>query len=494
MRILYRCTLVVALFSITVAPTLLAQPQTTPLPRPTIRSAQEVLLLFAGQSPNNRIVLILNNNRPADMEVSPTLYALDGNAITLPKINLAASESRMVELSQSLKDANVYFPLGYLKLAYVGSVLELGSQLTLYPIEDHGGLDSARSLKTDFVGTGRHAVAWMPEDARAVVALTNTTSSPITAVLSINGLDELVYLSPNQTKLRSTRADQVLERRSIPFSCDVSYNGAADAVRVFGYVESRRDGNLPLRFYDPKGSTTKTLVAVGLKSNQETHLSVKNLSLAPITVIPHLSEVGSQTPRTFEGRPVVIPARQSRVVVLDSSQQQLVHERIERFTLTVKTDANVGSLVASVTQRVAVGLLEDVPLRTGNPIRLTGGAYPLRWDQDYENRPMIGNYSDQTIKVRAYVIAAGVTYTFPMLPVSPDATLDFNIDAMRRNQTPDINGKVIPLSAKFGKFHWSPEPGLTKVALAGRTELLSLENKRASSFSCNMECSPRYVI
>ena len=247
-------------------------PKTTPTQRQVIPTTEEVLLMLAGQSLNNRILLILNNNRPADTEVTPTLYTLDGRAIALPKLTLAASESRMVEFGQSLKAANIYFPLGYLKLAYVGSLLELGSQLTLYPIEDHAGFDSPRSIKADFASTERHSVAWTPVDSRAIVALTNTTQSPVTTTVSVDGLEEIVQIGPNQTALRSSRSDQLVERQSVPFSCDVSYTGAPDAVRVFGYIESRKDGSLPLRFYDPKGSTTKNLVAVGLKSSEETQI------------------------------------------------------------------------------------------------------------------------------------------------------------------------------------------------------------------------------
>ncbi len=50
-------------------------------------------------------------------------------------------------------------------------------------------------------------------------------------------------------------------------------------------------------------------------------------------------------------------------------------------------------------------------------------------------------------------------------------------------------GNKIPLTALFGKFHWTPVlGGGAQVSLHGRTELASRKAERASSFSCAGDC------
>jgi hypothetical protein len=110
----------------------------------------------------------------------------------------------------------------------------------------------------------------------------------------------------------------------------------------------------------------------------------------------------------------------------------------------LKTDADSTSFVAGATQELQDALLEDVPVRTGNPRIFMRGAYPLRWTQDYTNHPMIANVSNTSMTVRAYAIAGGVTYAFPFRDISPDTTAVFDVDRIRANQTPDINGKGDP--------------------------------------------------
>lgn len=113
----------------------------------------------------------------------------------------------------------------------------------------------------------------------------------------------------------------------------------------------------------------------------------------------------------------------------------------------------------------------------------------MRWTEDYTNFPMVANVSNAPMTVRAYAIVGGVTYTFSLRTVAPDTTTVFDVDQLRAKQTPDINGKVIPLDAKFGKFHWAPMVRTpTTLGLSGRNEEYSLINNRASSFSCQIAC------
>lgn len=101
-------------------------PRATPSP-----SDQKVLLLLAGQSASDHILLTLNNNKPGETNVSSTLYTTGGIALALPDVKLKSAESRIINFSGMLRDAHILGPLGYIELRYSGLLMEVGAQLTL---------------------------------------------------------------------------------------------------------------------------------------------------------------------------------------------------------------------------------------------------------------------------------------------------------------------------------------------------------------------------
>lgn len=225
---------------------------------------------------------------------------------------------------------------------------------------------------------------------------------------------------------------------------------------------------------------------------RETHVTLRNVTESAQRVVPHFAEVGTDTPKHADLPALMIPPATSLELPVQDALLNLREQGVSRASLYIESDAPKGALIGSTTQIVQEGLLEDIPLRASNPQRFMRGAYPLRWENDYTNRPMIVNTSAEPLDVRAYVISGGTTYTFPIKTVQAGATLDYDIDTIRQQGTPDINGKKVPQTATFGKFHWSPVAGTKNPGLIGRTELLSLSTNRASSFSCGFECAYEY--
>lgn len=267
------------------------------------------------------------------------------------------------------------------------------------------------------------------------------------------------------------------------------YDGPIDAIRVFGYVRNWKNGSFPLRFSDPAASTSALLTAVGLRTTAPTHIALQNLSDKQVEYHLHFTEIGTEKPKALDTRPTRLRPHTGEVISVTSLLRQLMSMGVERATLTLKSDADSKSFVAAATQELQNALLEDVPFRPGNPRIFMRGAYPLRWTQDYTNHPMVANVSNAPMTVRAYAIAGGVTYTFPLQSILPDTTSVFDVDRLRADQTPDVNGKVIPLDTLFGKFHWAPMVRTpTTEGLSGRTEVYSVMNNRASSFSCGIIC------
>lgn len=171
---------------------------------------QAIDLLFAGQSANDRIFLTLNNNCPLPLDAKLTIYFTDGSAPELLVVSLIASESKMIDLGQFLRDQNLLSPIGYTKVYYSGRIMELGAQLTLYPVEGEGGLDSPCSLSVDFVDNDREAVAWRPRDATPVLALTDIT---ITVHLEEDGDHRVVQVPAHATKVTDLARSSFSGRR-----------------------------------------------------------------------------------------------------------------------------------------------------------------------------------------------------------------------------------------------------------------------------------------
>lgn len=61
---------------------------------PPPHTPQEILLLFSGNTADERILLTLNNNRPDVLTTSITVYTAAGEATVLPDVNLVPQESK----------------------------------------------------------------------------------------------------------------------------------------------------------------------------------------------------------------------------------------------------------------------------------------------------------------------------------------------------------------------------------------------------------------
>jgi hypothetical protein len=278
-------------------------------------------MLFAGQGSADRIILTLNNNRAGSLSVTPTLYRLSGDAVKLPAIELKQSESRLIELGDSLRKSGIEGQFGYMDLQYSGRVLELGAQLTLYPIPDKGGLDSPRSLAIDSKSTERAAVAWLPKESDTVVALSNVSSQVINVRLSSEADSPQVVIGPHETILRNHRFEGA-SKEVIAF--DANYDGPVDAIRAFGYVKSWKSGSFPLRFSDPAASTSSLLNAVGLRTTAPTHIALQNLSDQPVEYHLHLAEIGSEKPKTLDSAPSHLRPHTEEVVSFTSPLRQMM--------------------------------------------------------------------------------------------------------------------------------------------------------------------------
>lgn len=463
---------------------------------PPPHTPQEILLLFSANTADERILLTLNNNRPDTLTVSIEVYTAAGVSTQLQDVNLVAQESRMIELSPLLKAAGLgHQELGWLKLNYSGVTLELGTQLTLYPTPNGPGVDSPRSLSSDFKSTERDAVFWMPEHGKAHLALTNDSIASIFVKMKCGPLVEEFVIPSKTTKGRHVELHNgpIVPAGRVPVSCDLVSDGAVDALRPVGTVVAP-GYNAPIRFYDPKTATFQSLTAVGLETAAETHVLVHNLTDKSVEFTPILREAALSNPYTRSLAPRKLAPHDSAEVEISDLLPSFQTKGISRVTLTLKTEAAKGAFVGAVTQIGSSDrLVEDIPLRTSNPPAFARGSYPLRWDEDYTNLVMVTNTSGETLRIGSQITAGDVTYVPTRTDIAPGATIVFDVDQWKRDGVKDVNGKILPKDAPFGKFHWIEMSYGKKAGLLGRTSLASIKNRRKSSFSCGSTCQYNFI-
>lgn len=464
---------------------------------PPPHTPQEILLLFSGNTVDERILLTLNNNRPDSLTTSIVVYTAAGTLANLPDITLVPQESKIIELSPLLLAAGLSSKqeLGWIKLNYSGIRLEMGAQLTLYPTKNGPGFDSPRSLSSDFKSTERDAVFWMPEYGKAHLSLINSSAGSLLVKMRCAQTSEEFVIPAKTTAIRHIElpGGPIVRVGRVPVSCEIVSDGSVDALRPVGSVVASEYA-APIRFYDPKTATFSSLTAVGVDTAAETHVTVHNVSDAPVEFTPIVREAALVNFSERSAASRTLAPHNSAEVDVSSLLQYFQGKGISRVTLTLKTEAVKGAVVGAVTQISSPDkLVEDIPLRTSNPPAFARGSYPLRWDEDYTNLVTVTNTAEEQLRIGGQITAGDVTYVFKRADIAPGATITFDVDDWKRDGVPDVNGKTIPKDALYGKFHWIEMAGGKKAGLLGRTSLTSVKNRRKSSFSCGSTCEYNFT-
>ncbi|HTF63634.1 MAG TPA: hypothetical protein VK638_13115 [Edaphobacter sp.] len=457
------------------------------------QTPQEVLLLFAGAKADDHILLTLNNNHVKDLEVTATIYAANGHETVLPSFSLVPRESRIVEMADILHAAGLGSQeLGWLKLNYTGVFLGLGAQLTLYGTQQQVGVDSPRSLSTDFKSTSRSAAFLMPEDASARISLTNTSNESVLVNIQCGLFAKSISVSAYSTDIQTISIADLKNQHSFAgeaASCDINFNSAVSALRVAGVIHGKHEYAAPIRFYDPATATFPSLTAVGVDTSSETIAVVHNLTDESIQYTPVIAEATLDEPRKIMLSTEVLQPHTDKAINLSTALQVLKSQGISNSIVTFQTNASKGAFVGALTQIfVRDGLIEDIPFRTANRAGNAAGAYPLRWEKDYTNLVTVTNTSSEPLIARSVITVGDVSYVPQERTIAPGRTAIYDVDQMRKQQIKDVNGKTIPLDFDYGKFMWFDSSLGSKKGLMGRNSVTSILDHRKSSFSCGMDC------
>ena len=189
----------------------------------------------------DRAELVLNNNSPDDLVVTPTRYSQEGLPYIGAPITLRPLEVRYIPVS-SLAPSQFQRQGGNggISLSFFGGMLEVGAQITLFGQGTFGSVDIPFSAAGDFKSKTQEAVWWSPNGAEVLLALGNSSDTRIEVkAVFDNGDQQNVQIDPFATATISHQslhsgADGGAE------SVRLEQSGAVGSLRVAGCVRSPR--------------------------------------------------------------------------------------------------------------------------------------------------------------------------------------------------------------------------------------------------------------
>lgn len=435
--------------------------------------------------------LMLNNRGIVVRDIVPTWYIEGESPIVGETIHLPAGRATFYDIRTFLPPHIRLSQVQGLKLAYDGHLREVWAQAILRPArnaEPSQSLDAPFSMAADFKGSTLETV-WpvTTRNARAVVALANTSDAAITVAVasseSLPGKREDVKLPAHSGKLINMSV-HAGPRTAGGAWMRLTSSGAPGALRALGFIANNQDRVPRLtRFVDRAAANGRDLFATGLSTvNIRATVSLRNIGEAPLVGTVDLLRLDSAdvvlsvaTVSLAPGDATVVPFDPSSLAGLD------------RVTVRVRNTGVVGSLVGALhATDVITGLGYELPLRDIGPARASTGGYPWRLDGDYETVVSITNVGTTSATFHARLHYGNTDYKPKPVQLQPGQTATFDIRKLRDQRVRDSGGQTIPASLTSGQFYWSTERSDGR--FSGRAEIVSINEHVSSSFSCWQCC------
>ena len=439
----------------------------------------------------------LNCRSPHPINVTPTFYTREGQAIVGEVIQLQPAEIRFLN-TKSLIPAEYRHQQhwGGMSFSYLGRYREMWAQLTLHGIRNGGSANVLFSVLSDINANAQGAVWWMPQDGTVAIALGNSSNQDIHASLEFSGGEvEEVELAPFASQVIRRHADQRGGRsatRGRAESVIIRPRGSMDRLTATGVVYSA-DGKFTgmTRFYNLENPFQANLYATRFRVKDNVpHLLLRNTTGANLTVQPKFRSVSDQASDAVELPSITLGPNQVTELNLDPLLTAATHRSdLDEVSVQIVNSGAPGSLIGALygtNQRT--GTVYDVPLRDSGKLRESTGAYPIRLDGDYSTIISLTNASDAPTKFTAQINYEGGPYLLPIYHLSPGQTVVLDLRKLRDEQVPDWQGRTLPHSFTGGQFHWSIRGVNPTARVLGRAEIVSRREQVSSSYSCYMNC------
>jgi len=148
-----------------------------------------------------RCEIVLNSRSANPVDVTPIFYTLNGNAVVGNPLTLQPAEIRFVPVEELMPDSlRGQHRWGGIVLSYTGNVLEFWAQITFHGVGG-GSFDETFNILEEPGSDTREAVWLMPKKSTAVIALGNSSNTPIrTTAQFSDGDSEDVDIPEGATK------------------------------------------------------------------------------------------------------------------------------------------------------------------------------------------------------------------------------------------------------------------------------------------------------
>ncbi|HBB94091.1 MAG TPA: hypothetical protein DC054_01755 [Blastocatellia bacterium] len=438
--------------------------------------------------------IVLNSRSPHPIDVTPTLYTVDGEQVTGKAVTLQPAEIRFVPIKSLMPDTyNGKHRWGGIALSYTGGILEVWAQITFQGVGRDGSIDETFNLFEDQGSDTREAVWSMPEGSRAVIALGNSSDTSIqTTAQFSNGESEVVNIAPFATEFVRRAAHEGQGKDASSESVKLTTVGPAGSLRVAGFVlGGDQSFNSAIRFADTKKVAQPNLYATNLRLGDDVpHMLIENTSDSGVSARPKFFPATGAQGNQIELPEIILAPRQ----IVDVDLRPLTEAAstcpdLNSVSVEVLNSGAAGSLIGALYSTDKVKRLRyDVPLRDSGAIRNSTGSYPWRVDDDYTTIVNITNISDHTASFLVDIRFLTGHYFLPAKDLAANGTATFDLRKLISEQKPDNQGNVIPLSTTGGQFHWSIFKSPPSSKFIGRSEVVSVSNHVSSSYSCPACC------
>jgi hypothetical protein len=442
--------------------------------------------------------LVLNNNSPKPMEVTPTFYTVEGDPMVGKRLTLKPAEVRHVAVAALiLPEHQGQAKMGGMALTYFGGMLELGTQITLLGQGRAGSVDIPFSSERDYRSPVQEAVWWMPDKGVATIILGNASDEPILVNLrSSTSESQDVQLGPHATEVlhpqHTGQNDSPSSSGGAAESLRLEVLGPIGSLRATGFITSEDQSfTSTIRFYDPQMIRQPHLFATHFRVKDTVpHLVLKNTTDAPISARPRFLPLSSESGGFLELLLVTVEPHQAIEVDLEPLMAA-VATRSDLDVVSVQVvneGGRVGLISALCSTNPSTGTTYDVPLRDSGSVRNSTGSYPWRVDGDYSTIISITNVGDKPAKFIVTINHERRKYVLNPQELAVGETAVFDMNKIRDKQIPDRNRNVIPRSALVGQFRWSVIGGDGTARLMGRSEVVSASRRVSSTYSCPVCC------
>lgn len=458
--------------------------------------------------------LLLNNKDTRAREVRPTLYNLDGQILELPPVQVEAQSFRLINLREWTDFGGNSFRQGSIKLFHLGKDLAIGMQIYLE--------DEARSLsfeeKLSEIGTydsrRLEGVWFQPSmNTETKIILTNTSEELLTVSATLSrrprnlSATQTFILQPHQARpvdLRETFGNAFANSDAVGIS--LTHNGTASALLARAMVSETRKGySTVVTLSNPNTAKSNELHGAGLRLgtiNDEMLtpiLVLRNTNSEETTVKVHIpyTRIGGAN-KILKLADVNLRGQEIKKISLNEISQTAASGQIKTAGIEIKYQAGNGSVVAqmqSISQSRTNSfrvLLWDAPAQ-----RSSTGGYPWLLEGSSSTRAYIKNVTDEEQNYVSYLTwENGGMYMIGLRRIAPHQTIEIDVRKLRDEQTPDEEGRMIPLEISRGQIQWAfkmrgahpDEIMVNQIMLVGQMEQTDTTKGISTNYFCQNCC------